>query len=205
MIKKNKENEKSTPEEVSKKDDKKEAIQDTKLLDYEKEILKLKEEKLRILAEMENLRKRVEREKIESIKFGSSNLARDVLSPNDNLTRALENIPETHDLKEPIKNLISGLKMVQKEFNTILEKHGVKKIEALDKKFDYNLHQAMLEIESEDVDEGIVVKEIQSGYTLNERLLRPSIVGVSKKPQKNLKRNYEYAANQLQKQLQKNY
>ena len=116
MIKKNKENDKSFVDngdknekkkldEDQKKDNKTEGMQENKLLDYEKEILKLKEEKLRILAEMENLKKRVEREKIESIKFGSSNLARDVLSPNDNLTRALENIPQENDLKEPIKKL----------------------------------------------------------------------------------------------------
>ena len=113
---------------------------------YEEEISKLKEEKLRLLAEMENIRKRFEREKSESIRFGSTNLARDILSPNDNLIRALKSIPDNKSLTEPIKNFVDGLKMVQKEFTTILEKHGVKKIDALNNKFDHNLHQAMLEI-----------------------------------------------------------
>ena len=147
---------------------------------YENEISKLKEEKLRLLAEMENLRKRFEREKSESIKSGSSKLARDILSPNDNLIRALKNIPEDKTISEPINNFINGLKMVQKEFTVILEKHGINQINALNKKFDHNLHQAMLEIETEE-EEGIVVQELQSGYTMYERLLRPSMVGVSKK------------------------
>jgi len=152
---------------------------------YENEISKLKEEKLRLLAEMENLRKRFEREKSESIKFGSSKLARDILSPNDNLIRALKNIPEDKKISEPINNFINGLKMVQKEFTTILEKHGISQIKALNKKFDHNLHQAMLEVETDKEEEGIVVQELQSGYIMHERLLRPAMVGVSKKTQKN--------------------
>jgi len=152
---------------------------------YEEEISKLREEKLRLLAEMENIRKRSQREKIESIRFGSVNLARDILSPNDNLIRALENIPNDKKLTKPISNLIDGLKMVQKEFTTILEKHDVKKIDALNKKFDHNLHQAMLEIETDKEEDGIVVQEIQPGYTIHDRLLRPAMVGVSKKTTKN--------------------
>ena len=147
---------------------------------YEEKISKLREEKLRLLAEMENLRKRFEREKSDSIRYGSTDLARDILSPNDNLIRALENIPDKKNLTEPINNLVEGLKMVQKEFMTILAKHGVKKIDALNKKFDHNVHQAMLEIEDSKKEEGIVIQEIQSGYTIHNRLLRPSLVGVSK-------------------------
>ena len=147
----------------------------------EEEIKLLKEEKLRLLAEMENLRKRTERDKMDSVKYGSVNLARDILSPNDNLTRALEAIPEAEKQSKTVTNLIDGLKMVQKEFSTILEKHGVKKIESLDKQFDHNYHQAMMEIENDKIEEGIVVKEMQSGYIMHDRLLRPSMVGVSKK------------------------
>ena len=156
-----------------------------KTVNYENEISKLKEEKLRLLAEMENLRKRFEREKSDSIKFGSSKLARDILSPNDNLIRALKNIPEDKKISESINNFINGLKMVQKEFTTILEKHGISQIKALNKKFDHNLHQAMLEVETDKEEEGIVVQELQSGYIMHERLLRPAMVGVSKKTQKN--------------------
>ena len=145
------------------------------------EVIILKEEKLRLLAEMENLRKRFEREKIDLIKFSSINLIREILSPGDNLERALAAIPKDEKLPQPIKNLVEGLKMVQKEFSTILEKNGVKKIDSLNKKFDHNYHQAMMEIEKEDVDEGTVVQEIQPGYIMHDRLLRPAMVGVSKK------------------------
>ena len=148
---------------------------------FEKEIEILKEEKIRLLAEMENLRKRFEREKVETIKFGSINLARDILSPGDNLERALDALPEDENYSESIKNLIDGLKMVLKEYKSTLEKHGVKKIETLNQKFDHNFHQAIMEVENNDVEEGIVVQEVQSGYTMHDRLLRAAMVGVSKK------------------------
>ena len=148
------------------------------------EIKTLKEEKIRVLAEMENLRKRFEREKIDSIKYGSVNFARDVLSPGDNLERALSAINEEEEQSQSIKNLIEGLLMVKKELSTALEKNGITKIDSLDKKFDPNLHQAMMEIENDDLDEGVVVQEIQTGYMMHDRLLRPAMVGVSKKPQK---------------------
>ena len=148
------------------------------------EIKILKEEKIRVLAEMENLRKRFEREKIDSIKYGSVNFARDVLSPGDNLERALSVINEEEEQSQSIKNLIEGLLMVKKELSTALEKNGITKIDSLDKKFDPNLHQAMMEIENDDLDEGVVVQEIQTGYMMHDRLLRPAMVGVSKKPQK---------------------
>ena len=148
------------------------------------EIKTLKEEKIRVLAEMENLRKRFEREKVDSIKYGSVNFARDILSPGDNLERALSAINEEEEHPQSIKNLIEGLLMVKKELSTALEKNGITKIDSLDKKFDPNLHQAMMEIENNDLDEGIVVQEIQTGYMMHDRLLRPAMVGVSKKPQK---------------------
>ena len=162
----------------NKKESEKETNKEEQLLN---EITILKEEKLRLLAEMENLRKRFEREKIDLIKFSSINLIREILSPGDNLERALAAIPKDEKLPQPIKNLVEGLKMVQKEFSTILEKNGVKKIDSINKKFDHNYHQAMMEIEKEDVDEGTVVQEIQPGYIMHDRLLRPAMVGVSKK------------------------
>ena len=164
-----------------------ESEEDTKETDEDilkEEIRTLKEEKIRVLAEMENLRKRFEREKIDSIKYGSVNLARDVLSPGDNLERALSAINEEEERPQSIKNLIEGLLMVKKELSTALEKNGITKIDTINKKFDPNLHQAMMEIENNDLDEGVVVQEIQTGYMMHDRLLRPAMVGVSKKPQK---------------------
>ena len=164
-----------------------ESEKDTK--ETEEDILKeeikiLKEEKIRVLAEMENLRKRFEREKIDSIKYGSVNFARDILSPGDNLERALSSINQEEQHPQSIKNLIEGLLMVKKELSTALEKNGITKIDTINKKFDPNLHQAMMEIENNDLDEGIVVQEIQTGYMMHDRLLRPAMVAVSKKPQK---------------------
>ena len=147
------------------------------------EIENLKEEKLRTLAEMENLRKRFEKDKIDSIRYGNHNIARDMLTLGDNLSRALDAISSDEKRSESFNNLIDGLKIAQKEFVTILEKHGVKKIESINKKFDHNYHQAMLEVETDEFNEGYVVQEIQSGFTLHDRLLRPSMVGVSKKPE----------------------
>ena len=149
----------------------------------QEEISSLKEEKIRVLAEMENLRKRFDREKIDSIKFGSVNFARDILSPGDNLERALSAINKEEEHSDSIKNLIDGLMMVKKEFASALEKNGISKIDSVDKKFDPNLHQAMMEVENDDLDEGVVVQEIQSGYMMHDRLLRPAMVAVSKKSQ----------------------
>jgi len=151
----------------------------------QEEVEHLRDEKLRLLAEMENLRKRYDRERIDSIRYGSINLARDILSPDDNLTRALEAIPQEEKDTLTINNLVDGLKMIQKEFSTILEKYGVKKIEALNKKFDHNYHQAVVEIENDEAEVGTVINEMQCGYTMHDKLLRPSMVGVSKKTEKN--------------------
>ena len=152
------------------------------------EIEQLKDEKLRLLADMENLRKRSDRDRVDSIRYGSINFARDILSTSDNLSRALDAIPKDARKTETMINLINGLRMVQKEFTSILEKHGIKKIDALNQRFDHNLHQAMMEIESEKVEEGLVIQEIPSGYTMHDRLLRPSMVGVAKKPNKDEKK-----------------
>ena len=152
------------------------------------EIEQLKDEKLRLLADMENLRKRSDRDRVDSIRYGSINFARDILSTSDNLSRALDAIPKDARKTETMINLINGLRMVQKEFTSILAKHGIKKIDALNQRFDHNLHQAMMEIESEKVEEGLVIQEIQSGYIMHDRLLRPSMVGVAKKPNKDEKK-----------------
>ena len=152
------------------------------------EIEQLRDEKLRLLADMENLRKRSDRDRMDSIRYGNINFARDILSLGDNLSRALDAIPKDAEKTETITNLINGLRMVQREFTSILEKHGIKKIEALNQRFDHNFHQAMIEIESEEAEEGIVIQEIQSGYNMHDRLLRPSMVGVAKKPNKDEKK-----------------
>ena len=171
----------STEEENEQSEQSEESEEDR----LQEELRTLKEDKIRVLAEMENLRKRFDREKIDSIKYGSVNFARDILSPGDNLERALSAINQEEDHPQSIKNLIEGLKMVQKEFSSALEKNGISKINSMNEKFDPNLHQAMMEVERDDLDEGIVVQEIQTGYMMHDRLLRPAMVGVSKKPKQN--------------------
>ena len=162
--------------------------EDEKLFDkiskLENDLESIKEEKLRLLAEIENLRKRFDKEKIDLIKFGNSNIFKDFLSPIDNISRALISISEKEFNEKNYKELINGIEMVNEEIKKILENNGVKKIQALNKKFDHNFHQAMMEIDS-DEESGIVLSELQEGYTINDRLLRPSLVGVSKKIEKN--------------------
>ena len=174
------EEEKSDEEKLEQKEEVENKISQENEL--REELESMKDEKLRLLAEMENLRKRSERDKSDSIRYGSMNLAREILSVNDNLSRALQSVNLGENNIEPINNLVDGLNMVQKEFMTILNKYGVEKIDALNKKFDHNFHQAVLEVETEESEEGIVVQEIQAGFTMYDRLLRPSMVGVSKKP-----------------------
>ena len=185
-------NKKNTENKEENNDLIKEVAEETEEEKLKDEIKILKEEKIRVLAEMENLRKRFNKEKIDSIKYGSVNFARDILSPGDNLERALSAIDKEEDHPQSIKNLIQGLLMVKKELSSALEKNGITKIDTLSKKFDPNLHQAMMEIENNDLDEGIVVQEIQTGYMMHDRLLRPAMVGVSKKS----KQESEKTANQ---------
>ena len=171
----------------STKDNEKENKKENSDNDLANQIEELKGEKLRLLAEMENLRKRTEKDKIDSIKYGSSNLARDILSPGDNLKRALE--AAKSNKSNSFNDLVDGLKMVEREFLSVLEKHGIKKIEALHNKFDHNLHQAMMEIENDEFEEGVVIQEVQTGYTMHDRLLRPAMVGVSKKTKNDQKKH----------------
>ena len=185
-------NEKNTENKEEKEEFTKEGTEETEEERLKDEIKRLKEEKIRVLAEMENLRKRFDREKIDSIKYGSVNFGRDILSPSDNLERALFIIKKEEDHPQSIKNLIEGLLMVKKELSSALEKNGITKIDSLNKKFNPNLHQAMMEIENNDLDEGTVVQEIQIGYMMHDRLLRPAMVGVSKKS----KQESETAADQ---------
>ena len=193
-------NEENTEAKEEKEEFREEDAEETEEEKLKNQIKTLKEEKIRLLAEMENLRKRFDREKIDSIKFGSINFARDILSPGDNLERALSAINKEEDHPESIKNLIEGLLMVKKELSSALEKNGITKIDTLNKKFDPNLHQAMMEIENNELDEGVVVQEIQTGYMMYDRLLRPAMVGVSKKT----KQESESARDQDSKSDKKN-
>ena len=146
--------------------------------------LKVTEEKLlRTMAEMENQRRRFEKEKQEAFEFGGFNFARESLSLLDNIDRATASFKNDEKLKnnKDLNKIIDGIEIVKKDLESIFKKNGIEMIECMNKKFDPNFHQAMLEIEDNTKDSGTVVQEIQKGYMMKERLLRPSLVGVTKK------------------------
>jgi len=147
-----------------------------------KEAADLKDRLLRTLAEMENLRRRTEREVSDARTYGISNFARDILAVADNMERALKALDdEIRDKAEAgVKALLDGVELTERELVKAMEKHGVKKLEPQGQKFDPNLHQAMFEIPDEGVPAGTVVQVMQPGYTIGERVLRPALVGVSK-------------------------
>ena len=147
-----------------------------------KEIQELKDQLLRSLAEGENLRKRTIKEVADAKKYSHISFVRDLVSSVDNLQRALEAVPDDKSqLSEPIKNLVIGLEIVEKEILNTFEKHSLKQINPLGEKFDYNLHQAMFEVPTNEKEPGYVVEVSQKGYLLHDRLVRPAMVGISKK------------------------
>jgi molecular chaperone GrpE len=147
-----------------------------------KEAADLKDRLLRTLAEMENLRRRTEREVADARSYGVTNFARDILAVADNMERALKALDD--EIREKaeagVKALLDGVELTERELIKAMEKHGVKKLEPQGQKFDPNLHQAMFEIPDESVPAGTVVQIMQPGYTIGERVLRPALVGVSK-------------------------
>jgi molecular chaperone GrpE len=154
--------------------------QSQRIAELEAEAARLKDQCLRALAELDNLRKRTEREREETIKYASSHFAKDMLPVADNLRRALENCPDTVGLPESVKALISGVEMVEKELLVVFEKHGIKKLAPHGEKFDHKYHEAMFEQEHPDHPPGTVIQLLQAGYVMHDRLLRPALVGVSK-------------------------
>ena len=153
----------------------------------------LKDQLMRTLAESENLRKRTIKDVDQAKKYSHISFVRDLVSSVDNFKRALDSLPEDKsDLPEPIKNLIIGLEIVEKEINSTFEKHNLKQISPLGEKFDYNFHQAMFEVPTNDTDPGIVIEVSQIGYLLYDRLVRPAMVGISKKLKKIIKKRINY-------------
>lgn len=136
---------------------------------------------LRTMADMENLRRRTEREKTDTARYAISNFARDVLTVGDNLKRTIEHVPAEAAAGDPaLKSFLEGVELTERELLNVLERHGVTRIEPLGQRFDPNCHQAMYEVENADVPEGTVVDVMQSGYTIGDRCLRPALVAVAK-------------------------
>jgi molecular chaperone GrpE len=142
----------------------------------------LKDRVLRTLAEMENLRRRTEREVSDAKTYGVTSFARDMLTVVDNLARALEHVPqEARTSADPaIRSMIEGVELTARDLEAVLNRHGVKKLDPKGQKFDPNLHQAIFEAPDETVPAGTVSQVVQSGWTIGDRVLRPAMVGVSK-------------------------
>ena len=146
--------------------------------------LKSTEEKLlRTLAEMENQRRRFEKERDEAFEFGGFNFARESLAIIDNIDRAVLSFRNDEKLKDnkDLDKIIDGIEIIKNDLVSIFKKNGIESINSLYKKFDPNFHQAMFEVEDNSKEAGIIVQEVQKGYMMKDRLLRPSLVGVTKK------------------------
>jgi molecular chaperone GrpE len=150
------------------------------LLEAEK--LDLKDKLLRTLADMENLRRRTEREVSDARAYAVTNFARDMLTVADNVRRGLESVPEEARATADgaLKALIEGFELTERDLIKTLERHGVRRLDPQGQKFDPHLHQAMFEVPNPDVPSGTVVQVVQSGYVIGERVLRPALVGVAK-------------------------
>ena len=141
----------------------------------------MRDKVLRTMADMENLRRRTEREKEDTSRYAISNFARDVLTIGDNLRRVLEHVPAEAAEKDPaLKSLLEGVELTERELLKMMEKHGVTRLEPLGQRFDPNQEQAMYEVPTTDVPDGTVVQVMQAGFTIGDRVLRPALVAVSK-------------------------
>ena len=155
------------------------------ILKLNEEISDLKDQRLRAIAELENFRKRAEKDQSDALKYGVTNFAKEIINIRDNIERAQSSISDEVKTNEAVKSVVEGLDLIAQATVSTFEKIGIKKVESINQKFDHNLHQAMLEIEKDELEPGIIVQELLPGYTLHDRLLRPAMVGVSKKTQEN--------------------
>ena len=165
-----------SPEETEKKEEEEQ-------ISPEDEIANLKDKVARTFAEMENQRRRFEKEKDEAFEYGGFSFARETLNLVDNLERSKQTLEsdETIKDKDTLKKLIEHIDIINKDMMSIFKKNNIEPIKALNEKLDPNLHQAMMEVEDNAKDQGTIVQEIQKGFMMKDRLLRPSLVAVSKK------------------------
>ena len=155
------------------------------ILKLNEEISNLKDQRLRAIAELENFRKRAEKDQSDALKYGVANFAKEIINIKDNIERAQSSISDEVKTNEAVKSVVEGLDLIAQATVSTFEKIGIKKVESINQKFDHNLHQAMMEIEKDEIEPGTIVQEILPGYTLHDRLLRPAMVGVSKNTQEN--------------------
>jgi molecular chaperone GrpE len=155
---------------------------DVEIAALKEEVAAAKDRLLRYAAEAENTKKRLEREKAEATLYAASNFARDLLSVADSLSRALAQVPaeEREIIDDIMKKFLDGIEMTERELLNVFQRHNIRKLETIGQKFDPNLHQAMFEIPTSEKLPGTVMQEVQAGYAVGERCLRPALVGVAK-------------------------
>ena len=161
----------------------KENAEEAKELSLDEKIKELEEKIVRLYAEMENQRRRYDKEKDEAFEYGGFSFAKEALNLLDNLERSKESLNNDETIKDQdiLKKVISHLDIIYKDILSIFKKNNIEPIKSIDQKLDPNLHQAMMEIEDNSKEPGTIVQEIQKGFLMKDRLLRPSLVGVSKK------------------------
>lgn len=153
-----------------------------RLGELEKELEEVRQHVLYAQAETQNVRRRLEQEKLNAAAYASTGFARDMLSVKDNLERALSAIPGDLREDERMKSLVAGIEATGRELDAAFQRHGVVRVEAMGKALDPHFHQAMIEVPDDKAEPGTIVQEMQSGYTIKDRLLRPALVGVARKP-----------------------
>ena len=175
--------------------------EEAKELTPEEKIIELEDKVARTFAEMENQRRRFEKEKLDAFEYGGYSFAKEALNLIDNLDRSKHVLESDEKLKdtEALKKTIEHLDIIKKDLISIFEKNNIKPIESLNKKLDPNFHQAMIEIEDDTKEPGTIIQEIQKGFTIKDRLLRPSLVGVSKKAIQKDEKNEENQQNSKDK------
>ena len=198
--------------DMSKKDENNDAVLDADIENKKDEkiskekpldevVLELEDKLARSFAEMENQRRRFEKEKEEAFEYGGFTFAKVALNLIDNLERSKQTLLNDEELKNSVtlKKTLEHFDIINKDLITIFEKNNIKPIESLNKKLDPNYHQAMIEIEDDQKEPGTIIQEIQKGFTIKDRLLRPSLVGVSKKSTNKYKKAEENKENLAKK------
>ena len=185
----------STDKQASEEIEKKE---EQEKISPEDEIANLKDKVARTFAEMENQRRRFEKEKDEAFEYGGFSFARETLNLLDNLERSKQTLEsdETIKDKDTLKKLIEHINIINKDMISIFKKNNIEPIKAINEKLDPNLHQAMMEVEDDAKDQGTIVQEIQKGFMMKDRLLRPSLVAVSKKKVEDKQNNQKNQENE---------
>lgn len=159
-----------------------EDARDIEIAGLKEEVAAAKDRLLRFAAEAENTRKRLEREKAEAALYAGTNLARDLLSVADSLSRALAAVPEGERdiIDDVMKKFLDGIEMTERELLNVFQRHNIRRVDTVGHKFDPNFHQAMFEVPTGEKPPGTIMQEVQAGYAVGERCLRPALVGVAK-------------------------